>query len=118
MRVDDRTRQVSLIRDATEESYQRGKPSCAEHRRNVHLMTECLEHVHRQLHRRLPGGGGGLADVTRRLNEVSPPTISALVASGAWDTYRPGGAEPALEPARLLTAGWKQLVAAALLDRG
>jgi hypothetical protein len=52
----------------------------------------------------------GLKELSARIDLLTPETVSALVASGPWDTYRPGGPEVDLGLGFNSNIGWSDLV--------
>ncbi len=105
MRVDDRTGEVVPIRDLIARANRQPAPSPAEHVENCRLMADRIEHIATNLAGRLPGLDGSQIDgvmhhVIERLADVRPETVRALVASGPWDTYWPGGPEIDFAPER------------------
>jgi 2-polyprenyl-6-methoxyphenol hydroxylase-like FAD-dependent oxidoreductase len=93
MRVDDATGDVTPIRDFISKSHQDGPPTLAQHQENRAILSDRLHVSHKNLRDRLPKGLPSLEALSARIDLLTPETVSALVASGPWDTYRPGGPE-------------------------
>jgi 2-polyprenyl-6-methoxyphenol hydroxylase-like FAD-dependent oxidoreductase len=93
MRVDDTTGDVTPIRDSISRSYQDGAPTHAQHQENCAILSDRLSVFYKSLRGRLPAGLPNLEALRARIDLLAPETVSALVASGPWDTYRPGGPE-------------------------
>jgi 2-polyprenyl-6-methoxyphenol hydroxylase-like FAD-dependent oxidoreductase len=109
MRVDDQTGRVVPIRDVIGASYRYGSPSPTQHRINCELMAKRLSVIRDNLRGRLPEEPPSLEALISRLNLMSPETISALVASGPWDTYRSGGPEVDIGLSLDANIGWTDL---------
>lgn len=93
MRVDDTTGDVVPIREWISRSYAYGRPSPAQQSSDRASLEERLRVIRESLRDRLPGGLPNLDALTSRTELLAPETVAALVASGPWDTYRPGGPE-------------------------
>jgi 2-polyprenyl-6-methoxyphenol hydroxylase-like FAD-dependent oxidoreductase len=110
MCVDDTTGDVTPIRDIISRSYQDGPPTRAQHQENRAILSERLSVIHENLRGRLPGGLPSLEALSARIDLLTPETVSALVASGPWDTYRPGGPEVDLGLGLDSNIDWSDLV--------
>jgi 2-polyprenyl-6-methoxyphenol hydroxylase-like FAD-dependent oxidoreductase len=93
MRVDDTTGEVTPIRDLIGRSYGNGRPTLIQHQLNRAILSERLSTVRENLASRLPTDLPSQDLIEAQVDLVTPETIAALVASGPWDTYRPGGPE-------------------------
>jgi 2-polyprenyl-6-methoxyphenol hydroxylase-like FAD-dependent oxidoreductase len=113
MRVDDTTGDVTPIRDFISRSYEDGPPTRAHHQENRAILSDRLSVFHKNLRGRLPGGLPSLEAVGARIDLLTPETVSALVASGPWDTYRPGGPEVDLGLGLGSNIDWSDLVGSA-----
>jgi 2-polyprenyl-6-methoxyphenol hydroxylase-like FAD-dependent oxidoreductase len=111
MRVDDTTGEVTPIRDFISRSYEDGSPTHAQHQENRATLSDRLSVFHKSLRGRLPKGLPSLKGLSARIDRLTPETVSALVASGPWDTYRPGGPEVDLGVGLDPNTDWSDLVA-------
>ncbi len=93
MRVDDTTGEVTPIRDLIGRSYVRGRPTLVQHRLNRAILSDRLCIVRENLASRLPTDLPSQDLIEAQVDLVTSETVAALVASGPWDTYRPGGPE-------------------------
>jgi hypothetical protein len=110
MRVDDTTGDVTPLRDFISRSYQDGSPTHAQHQENCAILSDRLSVFYKTLRGRLPAGLPSLHALRARIDLLTPETVSALVASGPWDTYRPGGPEVDLGLGIDPNIGWSDLV--------
>jgi 2-polyprenyl-6-methoxyphenol hydroxylase-like FAD-dependent oxidoreductase len=110
MRVDDTTGDVTPIRDFVSRSYEDGPPTRAQHQENRAILSDRVSVIHKNVRDRLPKGLPGLKELSARIDLLTPETVSALVASGPWDTYRPGGPEVDLGLGFNSNIGWSDLV--------
>lgn len=113
MRVDDITGDVTPIRDFINKSYQDGPLTPAQHEENRAILSDRLSVFHKGLRDRLPGGLPNMQALSARLDRLTPETVSALVASGPWDTYRAGGPEVDLGLSVNTDIDWSDLVKSA-----
>jgi 2-polyprenyl-6-methoxyphenol hydroxylase-like FAD-dependent oxidoreductase len=109
MRVDDATGDVTPIRDFISRSHQDGPPTHAQHQENCAILSDRLSVFYKNLRGRLPAGLPSLEALRARIDLLTPETVSALVASGPWDTYRPGGPEVDLGLGIDSNIGWSDL---------
>jgi hypothetical protein len=110
MRVDDTTGEVAPIRDFISRSYADGPPTHAQHQENRAILSDRLSVFHKNLRGRLPKGLPSREPLSARIDLLKPETVSALVASGPWDTYRPGGPEVDLGLGLNPNIDWSDLV--------
>ncbi|MDQ3825033.1 MAG: FHA domain-containing protein [Actinomycetota bacterium] len=113
MRVDDTTGDVTPIRDFISRSYQDGSPTHAQHQENRAILSDRLGVFYKTLRGRLPAGLPSLQALRARIDLLTPETVSALVASGPWDTYRPGGPEVDLGLGIDSSIGWSDVAGSA-----
>jgi len=93
MRVDDMTGEVTPIRDLIGRSYASGPPTPGQHWLNRTILSDRLSTVRENLASRLPTNLPSQNLIEAQVDLITPETVAALVASGPWDTYRPGGPE-------------------------
>src|SRR5205085_4766466 len=110
MRVVDTTGDVTPIRDSISRAYQDGAPTYAQHQENCAILSDRLSVFYKSLRGRLPAGLPSLEALRARIDLLAPETVSALVASGRWDTYRPGGPEVDLGLGLDSNIDWSDLV--------